>query len=172
MMKYLVGLGVLVVLVAGYFLLVRSEDTPAPSASSDAAQTAEPGAIAELVAPEAVAPQDEAARSPDEDALLEDMAAEARESLPSAVTDDVTLTDAVFLPRMRIMDYRYVTAAADPRASVRDLRAIIEDRAESICVEGREMFGMNVTMRNSFEDRDGTLFQRVYLLPEDCRQFY
>ncbi|MGI3213284.1 hypothetical protein ACROSR_19545 [Roseovarius tibetensis] len=172
MKKYLVGLGVLIVLVSGYFLLVPSKDTPAPADSSDVAQNAEPGAIAELVAPQAITPQDEAPRSPDEEALLEEMAAEARESLPSVVIDNVTMTDAVFLPRMRIMEYRYVTTAAEALASVRDVRGMIEDRAESICLEGREMFSMDVTMRNSFEDRDGTIFQRVYILPEDCSQFY
>ncbi len=100
------------------------------------------------------------------------MAADARENLPSVVTETLTLTDALFLPQMRIMEYSYVTTAADASTSARDMRTLIEARAETICIEGRDMFAMGVTLRNSFEDRDGNLFQRVYLLPEDCQRFY
>ena len=100
------------------------------------------------------------------------MAADVRESLPSAVTDTLTLTDVLFLPRMRIMEYSYVTTADDSRATAREMRTLIEARTETICLEGEEMFGMGVTLRSSFEDRDGTLFERVYLLPEDCQRYY
>ncbi len=66
-----------------------------------------------VVTPEAIVSQDVAPVSPDEETVLEDMAADARESLPSAVTDTLTMTDALFLPRMRIMEYSYVTTAVD-----------------------------------------------------------
>lgn len=101
-----------------------------------------------------------------------DMAADARENLPMAVTDTLTQTDALFLPRMRIMEYTYVMSTADARASAGELRAMIESRAETVCLEGQQMFAMGVTLRNSFEDREGNMFQRVYLLPEDCQRFY
>lgn len=173
MMKYVIGLGVLVVVLLGYFLLLAAEDPPtATPASVATAPAPEPAPAAAPVAPVAIASQDVAPVSPDEEAVLEDMAADARETLPSAVTDTLTLTDALFLPRMRIMEYRYVTTAGDARAAAREMRTLIEARAETICLEGREMFAMGVTLRNSFEDPEGNLFQRVYLLPEDCRRFY
>jgi len=166
MMKYLIGLGALVVVVAGYFLLVPAGNPPEPAPAPVAvAPSPEP-------APSAIVSQDVATVSPDEEALLEDLAAAAREDLPSAVTEALTMTDALFLPRMRIMEYSYVTTAADARTTARDMRVLIEASAERICLEGRQMFGMGVTLRNSFEDREGNLFQRVYLLPEDCQQFY
>jgi len=169
MMKYLIGVGALVVVVIGYFLLVPAGNPPAPPTAPVAvAPTPEPAPVAAPVAPVAVV----APVSPDEEALLEQMASDARASLPSAVTDTLTQTDALFLPRMRIMEYSYVTTAADARASAREMRAMIEARAERICLEGRQMFGMGVTLRNSFEDREGNLLQRVYLLPEDCQRFY
>ena len=171
-MKYLIGLGALVLVVVGYFLLVPTGDqttqAPAPDvASPDTVPTAPP-----LVAPEAIIPDEAAPTAPDEEALLEEMAAAVRESLPEAVTQTLTLNDALFLPRMRIMEFSYVTSAADGSAAARDMRALIEARSETICREGREMFGMGVTLRNSFEDRAGNLFQRVYLLPEDCQRYY
>ena len=165
MMKYLIGLGALVVVVVGYFLLVPAGSPPAPS--PEPAPSVTPPA-----APAPVAPQDAAPVSPDEEALLEDMAADARENLPMTVTDTLTMTDAVFQPRMRIMEYIYVTTAADARASAGDIRAMIDARAETICLEGRQMFGMGVTLRKSLEDREGNLIQRVYILPEDCQRFY
>lgn len=173
MMKYLVGFGALVVVVVGYFLLAPSGNPPAtPPAPVAVAPTPEPAPVAAPVtapvAPVAIV----APVSPDEEALLEEMAADARESLPSAVTNTLTQTDALFLPRMRIMEYSYVTTAADARASAREMRAMIEARAETICREGRQMFAMGVTLRNSFEDPQGNLLQRVYLLPEDCQRFY
>ena len=82
------------------------------------------------------------------------------------------MTDALFLPQMRIMEYTYVLTALDVRASARDMRALIDAGAERLCLEGRDMFKMGVTLRNSFRDREGILFQRIYLLPEDCQQFY
>jgi hypothetical protein len=172
-MKYLVGAVAIVVIAVGYLLLF-SGGPPAPVPDSAvtapaAAPAAEPAAP---VAPEATALPQAAPVPQDEDAFLEDMAADTRESLPSRVTDTLTMTDALFLPRMRIMEYTYVTTAADARTSARDMRSLIEAGAERLCLEGRQMFGMGVTLRNSFEDRNGTLFQRVYLLPEDCQKFY
>lgn len=173
MMKYLVGFGALVVVVVGYFLLAPSGNPPAPSPAPVAvAPTSEPAPLTAPVAPEAIISQEVTPDAPDEEALLEEMAADARESLPSVVTDTLTQTDALFLPRMRIMEYSYVTSAADARASAREMRAMIESSAERICLEGRQMFAMGVTLRNSFEDREGNLLQRVYLLPEDCQRFY
>jgi len=177
MMKYLLGLGAVVVVAVGYFLVApaRTPQTPAPVAVAPApiaAPTAPAPTAPAPVAPVAILPQDAAPVSPDEEALLQSMAADARENLPSAVTDTLTMTDALFLPRMRIMEYSYVTAAADARASARAMRTLIDASAERICLEGRQMFGMGVTLRNSFEDPQGNLFQRVYLLPEDCQRFY
>ena len=173
MMKYLIGLGALaLVAVVGYFLLVPAGGPPAPAPEPEPAPS-----VAPSVAPTPVVPQDDAPASaepasPDEEAVLENMAADIRENLPMAVTDTLTLTDALFLPRMRIMEYTYVEAAPDARASAREMRAMIEARAETICLEERQMFAMGVTMRSSFEDREGNVFQRVYLLPEDCQRFY
>ncbi|MFZ3585204.1 hypothetical protein ACOI1H_24185 [Loktanella sp. DJP18] len=179
MMKLLAGLGALVLVVMGYFVLVPATTPPAlESASETAVVVPDPGtdAIAPVapvfVTPEAIVSQDVAPVSFDDETVLEDMAADARESLPSAVTDTLTMTDALFLPRMRIMEYSYVTTAVDGRASAREMRTLIEANSERLCLAGRQMFGMDVTMRNSFEDRDGNLFQRVYLLPEDCETFY
>lgn len=172
MSKYLIGLGILVVAVIGYFVLVPAANPPAP-APQVAEPVTEPATAPPPPPAEPVETAEEAApAAPDEETLLETMAADTRESLPSAVTDTVTLNDALFLPRMRIMEYSYVTAAADARASALDMRTLIEASAETICREGRQMFEMGVTLRNSFEDRAGNLFQRVYLLPEDCRRFY
>ncbi|MCD9150084.1 hypothetical protein [Pseudophaeobacter flagellatus] len=70
------------------------------------------------------------------------------------------------------MEYNYVTTAADARAAARDMQGLIESRAETICLEGRGMFEMGATLRNSFEDRNGNLFQRGYLQPEDCRKYF
>lgn len=160
MMKYLIGLGALVLVVGGYFLLVPTESPPPP----------EPQAAP--VAPTPITPEETAPEPHDDEAVLEDMAADLRESLPSAETDTLTMTDVLFLPRMRIMERIYVSTDVDARASASDMQALIESRAETICVEGRQMFEMGVTLRNSFEDSNGTLFQRVYLLPEDCQRFY
>jgi hypothetical protein len=41
-----------------------------------------------------------------------------------------------------------------------------------LCLEVRDMFGKEVTLRNSFEDIDGNVLRRIYLLEEDCRRFY
>lgn len=179
MLKYLVGLGALAVVTLGYFLLVPSVDTPAPMPESavrapDATVPAPETEQADRAptAPIAIAAEDVASAFEDEEAALQEMASKAREGLPSAVNDTLTLEDAFFLPRMRIMEFSYVTTAPDGRAVADDMRALIEARSESICLEGREMFEMDVTLRNSFEDRDGALFQRVYLLPEDCQKFY
>ncbi len=176
MTKYLFGLGILVVAVVGYFFLAPPANPPAPSpeVAGPTAPTAPPAAtpVPEPVAPVDTAQTDVTPATPDEETLLENMAADTREGLPAAVTDTVTLNDALFLPRMRIMEYSYVTTAADAGASARDMRTLIEASAETICTEGRQMFEMGVTLRNSFEDRAGNLFQRVYLLPEDCQRFY
>lgn len=133
---------------------------------------AEPAPVVTPNAPDRITAAESPAASLDEEAMLDEMAAATRERLPEAVTDTLTLTDAVFLPRMRIMEFRYVTAAADARAAAGDMRALIDARAETICVDGREMFEMGVTLRSSFEDRERNVFQRVYLLPDDCTRFY
>ncbi|SDX86895.1 hypothetical protein [Roseicitreum antarcticum] len=163
MMKYIVGLGVLGLAVVGYFVLVPEGRPPAsPTANIEA-----------IAIPEPVPPAEPAALgAPDEEAFLEEVAANAREGLPTAVTDTLTLNDAFFLPRMRIMEYVYVTSSSYSRATAIDTRSMIESRAEVICLDGREMFEMGVTLRNSFFDGDGDMFQRVYLLAEDCRAFY
>jgi hypothetical protein len=151
MMKYLIGLGILVAAVIAYVVLAPSSaPVPAPTATAPAAT--QPATL-------------------DEDARLEQIAAANREVLPATVTDTLTQTYALFLPRMRIMEHSYVTTAPDPRATASALRAMIAERAGDICRDGREMFTMGVTLRNSFEDRAGNLIQRVYLLPEDCQRF-
>lgn len=169
-MKYLLWIGALAVVVIGYFLLVPagSPPIPAPAPEAPAPEAPAPAPTAEPApeTPEAAPPV-----TASEEALLEEMAADVRENLPEAVTETLTLTDAMFLPRMRIMEFSYVTRAADADAAALDMRTLIETRAETICREGREMFDMGVTLRHSLEDRDGNLSQRVYLLPEDCRQF-
>ena len=171
MLKYLIGVGALVVAAAvGYVLLLPAADPQAPA--SDPAPSAANPPVSETPAPETVVAQDEQPAIPDEEAVLEEMAADARESLPAAVTDTLTLTDVLFLPRMRIMEYTHLSSVADAPAAANDMRALIEARTEQICLDRREMLEMGVTLRHSFEDRDGTLVQRVYLLPEDCRPFY
>lgn len=133
MMKYLIGVGALVLALGGYFVLVP-EETPPEQASAPDAQQAR--------APEAVVPANEPVPAATPEASLETMAADVRESLPSSVTDTLTLTDVLFLPRMRIMEYNYVTIADDSRATAREMRTLIEARTETICLEGEEMFGI------------------------------
>lgn len=170
-MKYIFGIGVLVAAVAGYLLLVAPGDPPVPVPQPEPAAP-EPVRPPETVAPQAAAPEAVAPVDQDPQSLLEEMAADFRDALPEAVSETLTLTDAVFLPRMRIMEFIYVTGSADTRAAAIDLRALIEARSETICREGREMFAMGATLRHSFATGDGNLFQRVYLLPEDCARFY
>ena len=141
-MKYLISLGVVVVIVVGYFLL-------APS-------------------PSAVVSQNDPITTAQVDQSVEDMVALKRESLPTALSDTVTLNDAVFFPRMRIMEYVYVSATPN----VDNLQTFIEGRTEMLCLEVRDMFGKEVTLRNSFEDIDGNVLRRIYLLEEDCQRFY
>jgi hypothetical protein len=141
-MKYLISLGVVVVIVVGYFLL-------APS-------------------PSAVVSQNDPITTAQVEQSVEDMVALRRESLPTALSDTVTLNDAVFFPRMRIMEYVYVSATPN----VDNLQTFIEGRTEMLCLEVRDMFGKEVTLRNSFEDIDGNVLRRIYLLEEDCRRFY
>lgn len=177
-MKYLIGVGVLVVVAVGAFVLFSgSPPSPAPAevVAAPSAPAAEPTPVvapAPVTAPRTAALPTAPPLPTDQDEWLLAQAANTRESLPSSVTDRLTMTDALFLPRMRIMEYTYVTTAEDARATARTMRALIDSGAEQLCLEGREMFELGVTLRNSFEDRDGVLFQRVYLLPEDCRQFY
>lgn len=177
-MKYLIGVGALVVLVVGAALLFSgSAPAPAPAvvATAPTAPAPEPEPVTApevATAPETVALPPTRPVASDQDEWLQALAADTRESLPSSVTESLTMTDALFLPRMRIMEYTYETTASDARASARNMRALIDAGAERLCIEGRDMFEMGVTLRNSFKDRDGVLFQRVYLLPEDCRQFY
>ncbi len=108
MIKYLIGLGALAVVVIGYFLLVPVGNAPAPAPdlavpAPEPAPDPAPSAIAP-VAPDAVVSNDVAPASADEETLLEDMAADVRASLPSKVTDTLTLADVLFLPRMQIME--------------------------------------------------------------------
>ena len=141
-MKYLISLGVVVVIVVGYFLL-----SPSPSA---------------------VVSQNDPIATAQVEQSVEDMVALKPESLPTALSDTVTLNDAVFFPRMRIMEYVYVSATPN----VDNLQTFIEGRTEMLCLEVRDMFGKEVTLRNSFEDIDGNVLRRIYLLEEDCRRFY
>lgn len=141
-MKYLIGLGVVAVVLVGYFLLL-----PSPSA---------------VTSPNGPTSIDQAEQT------LEEMVALRRDSLPTALTDTLTLDDAVFFPRMRIMEYVYVSATP----IVDNLQTFIDGRAETLCLEVRDMFGKEVTVRNSFEDSDGNVLRRIYLLEEDCQRFY
>lgn len=141
-MKYLIGIGAIVAGVVAYLLLVPS--------------------------PTSVVSQDDPIATAQVEQSLEDMVALKRESLPTAISDTVTLNDAVFFPRMRIMEYVYVAATPTPD----NLQTFIEGRAEMLCLEGRDMFGKEVTLRNSFEDSNGNLLRRIYLLEEDCQRFY
>ena len=165
MIKYLGGLGAIIVMVVGYFVLMPTQELPEltreplPNNSAPAA-------------PEAIPREDIVTPNFDEAAFLDDLAADVREGLPSVIGETLTMTDAVFLPRMRIMEYNYVTTSADPQAAVNELRSLIEGRSETICIDGREMFELGVTLRNSFLDREGTLLRRAYLLPEDCQRYY
>ena len=173
-MKYLVGAGVVVMIAVGYFVL-SSGSPPAPKRDAEvlAADVAATAPVpAAPVATENVDLQGTPPVFLDQGELLENMAAETRERLPSTVIDTLAMTDARFLPRMRIMEYTYVTTAPLTRSLARDMRALIGASAEALCLEERDMFGMGATLRISFQDRDSTLFQRAYLLPEDCQQFY
>ena len=167
MMKFLIGIGALGLVVIGYFVLAQTgpETSPTPTPEESAVENLP---VAPATAPEPIVPDETDPVVVDEEALLEEMAADVRESLPEMVSETLTLNDALFLPRMRIMEFSYVTRASDARAAANDMRTLIEARAETICREGRDMFEMGVTLRNSFEDQNGNLFQRVYLLPEDC----
>ncbi len=167
MMKYLIGLVAGAALVIGYFVLAPSQNTP-PQTPVAAEQPAAEPAPSEPLETVEIAPQVPASTTLDEEALLENMAADTREGLPATVTETLTMTDALFLPRMRIMEFNYVAATANAR----EMKALIEARAETICLQERELVEMDVTLRSSFEDQSGNLFQRVYLLPEDCQRFY
>jgi hypothetical protein len=140
MVKYFIGFGALVAVVVGYFLL-----SPAAIVSQDVAPVSAADALS-----------------------LEDMAAVTRENLPVVVNDTLTLSDAVFLPSMRIMQYTYLTTAA----AARDMRTLIVDQTDALCLEGRKAFEIDVIRRNSFEDSQGNVLARSYVLPEDCGQFY
>lgn len=150
--------------VLGAYLLLGPQDTPpaeadpAPAVEPPAEPTPEP-------APEA------APAEPDPAQVLEEQAADLREELPARITDTLSQTDAIFLPRMRIMEFVYVSTAPATRAEAGELRGLVEAEAERLCRTSREMFEMGVTLRHSFLDGEGRLFQRAYLLPEDCRQF-
>ncbi len=173
MMKYLLAIAAVAVLGLGYFVL-------APDGGSIAPVSAPPPATAPTapapVAPVAITPPDPttpaAPVAVDDNARLENMVAGVRQGLPTTLSDTLSMTDAVFLPRLRIIEYTYVTSAADARAEANALRATIEGRAQTICLDSRSMFELGVTLRNSFEDRSGTLLQRSYLLPEECERFY
>jgi hypothetical protein len=170
MTKYLLGLAALIALVLGYLALAPDPTAPvAPPAAPEAPAAApEPPAAQAPAAPPAPAAAPAPAPAPlGEDESLEQIAAAARESLPATVSDSLTLADVVFLPRMRIMEYRYVTTAGDAR----DLQARLRSQTEAVCTEGRAMFDLGVTLRNSFEDPEGRHLGRSYLLAEDCAPF-
>ncbi len=177
-MKYLIGVGALIVIVVGSLLLFPApRQVPEPTAvvtapGAPATGPATASAPEEGTTPKVVAQPAEGSLTGAQDEWLLSLAASTRESLPASVSESLTITDALFLPRMRIMEYTYVSSALDAPASAREMRTLIDSGAERLCLEGQEMFEMGVTLRNSFRDREGVLFQRVYLLPEDCQQFY
>ena len=171
-MKYLGIASVILGMIGlGYLYLGRSNP---PSLSQPAPMTAAqqpdlitaPTRSTPLVAAEPL--EQPAALQLSEDTVLEGLAAELREDLPEAIADNLTLTDAVFLPRMRILELVYVTSDPDLRSVAGNMRSMVSARAETVCQQGRAMFEMGVTLRNSFLDREGQLFQRLYMLPEDC----
>lgn len=166
MKTYLAGLGGIVVLAValGAYLLPRPQDTP-PS---------EPRSVPAAQAPAEPAPElapDVAPSEPDAAQRLEALAADLREDLPARITDTLSQTDAIFLPRMRIMEFVYVSTAPATRTEAGALRALVDAEAGRLCRTSREMFELGVTLRHSFLDGDGRLFQRAYLLPEECRRF-
>ncbi len=163
MMKYLIALGIVVAAVVAFFVFSSAPTPPA--------QVSEP-AVATPPAPEPEPEPVAAPEAPSDDTLLEQIAADTRENLPTAMTDAVTWTDALFLPRMRIMEYSYVIAASDAAASANNPRDLIAARTETLCLDQRDMFELGTTLRNSFENSSGQLIDRVYLLPEDCQRFY
>lgn len=161
MMKYLIGLGVLVLAVVAYFAFTPAaappEPEPAPAPTAAAPAAPEP-AVAAPVA--------------DEDARLEQIAAETRENLPAAVTETLRWTDAVFLPRMRIMEFTYVGSGPGAAPSAAIFRETIATGSRQLCLDRRDMFDLGTTLRISLENSDGILIDRAYLLPADCQQFY
>jgi hypothetical protein len=140
-MKYLIVLGMFVLGVAGYFLLI--------------------------LGPPAVVAQDPVAIAQTEQSLSE-IAAEKRQTLPTVLSETITLNDAVFLPRLRIMEYAYATSTSDNAA----LQSFVDSRAETLCLEVKDMSGTGVTLRNILEDLNGNVLRRIYLLDEDCQRFY
>lgn len=169
MKKYLAGFGGLAVLAAalGAYLLLGPQHTP-PAETRPAPAVETPAEPAPEPAPELV--PEAAPAEPDPAQLLEELAADLREDLPVRITDTLRKTDAIFLPRMRIMEFVYVSMAPATRAEAGELRGLVEGDAERLCRTRRDMFEMGVTLRHSFLDGNGRLFQRVYLLPEDCRR--
>lgn len=160
MIKYLVGLLAAVVLVGGYFLLMPASPPPAPP-EPVAAPAPEPAADLPAAAePEAAAP------TPEE--LLEQIAAATREDLPMAVSDTLTLADAIFLPRMGIMEHVFVAHAGDLGAAAADLRQRTQGEVAVICRDRHEIFERSATLRHTLRDSAGNLRDRVYVLPEDC----
>ncbi|MGY6409827.1 MAG: hypothetical protein ACXIUV_02190 [Alkalilacustris sp.] len=126
-----------------------------PAVEPDAVVGAEPGAAA---APEVM---------PERDAAFEALAAARREDLPRSFGTDLTFADAVFLPRLRIMEHVFVADRGAPPAPAELRRRVQADR-DRLCAEERALFEAGVTLRHSFRDRSGALLQRVHLLPEEC----
>ena len=154
MTRYLIGLAAVIAVAAGVYFLVPSAPPEPPTASAP-----EP-------AP-APAPAPEPTPVLEGDALLEQIASARREGLPRAVGDDLTFTDAVFLPRMRIMEHVFVAdRGAAPTAG--ELRRRVDADTQRLCTEEQALFAEDVTLRHSYRNRDGTLLQRVHLLPETC----
>ena len=160
MTRYLIGLAAVIAVAAGVYFLVPSAPPEPPTAS---APEPAPAPTAES-APE---PAPEPTPALEGDALLEQIASARREGLPRAVGDDITFTDAVFLPRMRIMEHVFVAdRGGAPTAA--ELRRRVDADTQRLCTEEQALFAEDVTLRHSYRNRDGTLLQRVHLLPETC----
>lgn len=161
MTRYLIGLVAVIAVAAGVYLLVPTAPTEAPP-DAPAEPVAEPEA-----APEPATEPEPAAPALEGDARLEEMAASLRESLPRDAGGDLTFSDAVFLPRMRMMEHVFVADRSTPPSGA-DLRRRVETAAPQLCQDHRALFEEGVTLRHSFRDRNGSLIQRVHLLPEAC----
>lgn len=173
-MKAIFGAAVVIALLGLLYLYLsepqRSGQVPVPAPSGNEPISAPVQLEQELPAqPEAPATlQDEAVSELTEEGVLEQLVGSLRAGLPEAVSDSMVLTDAIFLPRMRIVELIYVTRDPDREGVVAALRNLVANRRNMICAEGRDMFALGATLRNSLVDQNGRLFQRVYVLPEEC----
>lgn len=164
MTRYLVGLMVVAGLALGIWMLVPTAP-PGPVVAPEPEPAAEP--VADSPAEPEPAPVPEPPAALQGDALIAEMAAARRETLPQAAGTGITFSDAVFLPRMRIMEHVFVLDGGTiPTAA--DLRRRVMADTRRLCTEERALFEAGVTLRHSFRAGDGALLQRVHLLPEDC----